>query len=303
MTRPVAIVLIAVVAQALLVLMFVLPGHNPEPHDLRVAVAGPPQAVENVQRAADRARPGGFDIRAVPDRAAGEQAILDRDAYGALIPDSRELLVASAASLPVSQLLAAVFEDNTVRDVRPLDPDDPRGATLSLIGIPLIVVCLPVGLLLAQLPRRRAAAAAAMAFAALAGLAVTAVIHGWIGALPGDYLPLAGIAALIVAAVVLPATGFVRLLGPPGLGIVALVVFVIGNPANGAATAPEMLPGFWRAVGPFLPPGAGVAGLRNVAYFDGAALTRPLLVLAAFALGGLALILAAARARATAPER
>jgi hypothetical protein len=298
--RPVAIVLVAVVAQALLVLMFVLPGHDPEPHDL--PVAAPAQVAEDIQRTADRVQPGGFDIVPVADAAAAEQAILDRDAYGALLPQERQLLVASAASLPVSQLLATAFEDSEVRDVRPLDPDDPRGATLNLIGVPLIVVCLPVGLLLAGL-QRRFAAAAGLAFALLAGLAVIAVLHGWIGALPGDYLALAGVAALMVGAVALPTIGLVRLLGPPGLGIVALVVFVIGNPANGAATAPEMLPGFWRAVGPFLPPGAGVAGLRNVAYFDGAALTRPLLVLAAFALGGLALIAATARARAHATAR
>jgi hypothetical protein len=296
MTRlPAApIVLVAVVAQALLVLMFVLPAHKPEPHGLRVAVAAPPPAVEALHRAADRAQPGGFEIFAVPDAAAAERAILDRDAYGALIPQERRLLVASAASLPGSQLLQAAFAENApeVRDVRPLDPEDPRGGTLNLIGIPLIVVCLPVAFLLARLPRRHAAGGG-LAFALLAGLAVIAVLNGWIGSLPGDYLPLAAVAALIVSAVVLPAIGLVRLIGPPGLGIVALVVLVIGNPGSGTASAPEMLPGFWRAVGPLLPPGAGTTALRNVAYFDGAALTRPLIVLAAFALAGLALIIAA----------
>jgi hypothetical protein len=294
--RPAAVVLIAVVAQALLVLAFVVPGHDPEPHDLPVAVAGPPQAAAEVQRTADRLRPGGFEIVSVPDPAAAEQAILDRDAYGALIPQQGQLLVSSAASFPVAQLLEEAFAESApeVRDVRPLDPDDPRGATLNLIGIPLIVVCLPVGLLLARLPLRDSAAAA-LAFAVLAGLAVMGVVNGWIGALPGDYLPMAGVAALMVGAVVLPAVGFVRLIGPPGLGIVALVVFFIGNPANGAASAPELLPGFWRAVGPLLPPGAGVTALRNVAYFDGAALAGALVVLAAFWAAGLALLLASRR--------
>jgi hypothetical protein len=292
--RPVVIVLVAVVAQALLVFMFVLPGHDPEPHELPVAVAAPPQAVAAIQQTADRAQPGGFDIFPVADAQAAEQAILDRDAYGALLPQDRQLLIASAASLPASQVLQQAFAEPApdVRDVRPLDPDDPRGTTLSLIGIPLIVVCLPVGLLLARFPRRRSAPAA-LAFAGLAGLAVIAVLNGWIGALPGNYLALAGMAALVVGAVALPAVGMVRLIGPPGLGIVALVVLVLGNPASGAASAPEMLPGFWRAIGQFLPPGAGITGLRNVAYFDGAALAQPLIVLSLYALGGLALIIAA----------
>jgi hypothetical protein len=285
------IVLAAVAAQALLVLAFVVPGHKPEPHDVPVAVVGPQEAAAAVQQRADEVRPGGFEITAVPDPPAAEQAILDRDAYGALVPDE-ELLTASAASFPVAQMLEAAFPAPETRDVRPLDPDDPRGATLGLIGIPLIAICLPVGFLLARLPLRRCIAAT-LAFAALAGLAVTAVLNLWIGALPGDYLPMAGVAALMVAAVVLPAVGLVRLIGPPGLLIVAVVVLFIGNPGSGAASAPELLPGFWRAVGPLLPPGAGVTSLRNVAYFDGAALATPLIVLAAFALAGLALVIAA----------
>ena len=299
-----ASVLGGVLVQALLVLAFVVPGHAPEPHDVPVAVAGPPEAAEAVADQVEQRRPGAFEIVNVPDAEEAEQAILDRDAYGALIPADNRLLVATAASRPVAQILEVAFAETgaTTTDVRPLDPDDPLGATLGLIGIPLIVVCLPVGLLLARLPLK-AAIAGALAFAALAGLAVIAVIHGWLGALPGPYPALAAIAALMVAAVVLPAVGFVRLLGPPGLGIVALVIFVIGNPASGAATATELLPGFWRQVGQLLPPGAGITSLRNTAYFDGAALTRPLIVLVAFAAGGLALIALSGRLPQRQPGR
>jgi hypothetical protein len=300
-----AIVLGAVLVQALLVLAFVVPGHKPEPHDVPVVVAGPPQAAQAIAAQVNRRQPGAFEITSVPDAAEAEEAILDRDAYGALVPQANELLIATAASRPVAQLLQAAFARprTEVRELKPLDPDDPLGTTLGLIGIPLIVVCLPVGLLLRRLPLPTATLAA-LAFAGLAGLAVIAVIHGWLSALPGPYFALAGIAALLVAAVVLPAVGAVRLLGPPGLGLVALVIFVIGNPASGAATAPELLPDFWRAVGQFLPPGAGIAALRNTAYFDGAKLGRPLLVLVAFAAAGLALI-AFSRRRATtaAPAR
>jgi hypothetical protein len=97
------------------------------------------------------------------------------------------------------------------------------------------------------------------------------------------------------------ATGLARLLGPPGIGLAALIVFLIGNPGSGAASAPELLPGFWRAVGPLLPPGAGATALRNVAYFDGAALATPLIVLAAFAALGAVLLLAPKRRAQTAP--
>jgi hypothetical protein len=82
-----------------------------------------------------------------------------------------------------------------------------------------------------------------------------------------------------------------------------LAFLLIGNPGSGNASAPELLPGFWRTVGPLLPPGAGGQALRNVAYFDGAALAGPLLVLGGFALAGAVLILAPRRQPAAdAPE-
>jgi hypothetical protein len=120
-----------------------------------------------------------------------------------------------------------------------------------------------------------------------------------LGLLPGPYLALAGVAALIILAMALPAAGLVRLLGPGGLGLAAVTFLFIGNPGSGNGSAPELLPGFWRAVGPLLPPGAGGTALRNVAYFDGAALGRPLVVLVGFvAVGGALLALRRGPARA-----
>jgi hypothetical protein len=45
----------------------------------------------------------------------------------------KRLLIASAASFTVTQLLRHAFTGATVEDVRPLDPDDPRGATINLL--------------------------------------------------------------------------------------------------------------------------------------------------------------------------
>lgn len=56
---------------------------------------------------------------------------------------------------------------------------------------------------------------------------------------------------------------------------------MLGNPSSGGSYAPELPPGFWRAIGGYLPPGAGTAAVREVVYFGGDGLTRPLLVLGA----------------------
>lgn len=81
----------------------------------------------------------------------------------------------------------------TVRDVRPLDPDDPRGTTLNLMLLPLIVVGLPAAVLLAHLGLRAVGIlGATMLFALGGGLLVTALVARALGVLPGPLLALAG---------------------------------------------------------------------------------------------------------------
>jgi MYXO-CTERM domain-containing protein len=74
-------------------------------------------------------------------------------------------------------------------------------------------------------------------------------------------------------------------------------MMLVGNPLSGIATAPELLPSPAGAIGQLLPPGAGGTLLRSTAFFDGAAAGRPLTVLAAWALLGLAAIWLGSRRR------
>ena len=315
-------------AQLLLVAAFVLPGYKPEPHGVPVGVAGPPAAAAAGERGL-AARGDAFEVHRYPDAARAQAAIERREVYGALVPAERTLLVSSAAGPAVAQLLTAgagalagsaggqppaadaagaagaqppAGAGLRVRDVVPIAEADPRGATINLAFLPLIVACFPLVALLARLELRPARLLGALAaFAALSGLLVVALVGGALGALPGSYLGLSAVAALIVLAIALPTAGFMRVLGPPGVGLGALLFLVIGNPASGNASAPELLPGFWRVAGQLLPPGSGGQALRNVAYFDGHALAQPLLVLAAWAALGGALLLVRRRRAPAAP--
>ena len=78
------------------------------------------------------------------------------------------------------------------------------------------------------------------------------------------------------------------LLGLAGTAVGLIVFVVIGNPSSGGSTAPELLPGFWRAVSQHLPPGAGVTAMRDVVYVDGHGATRALIVLGVYAIAGAA---------------
>jgi hypothetical protein len=134
-------------------------------------------------------------------------------------------------------------------------------------------------------------------FAGLGGLAVVGIVGEVLDALPGSYLALAGVAALTILAIALPTAGLHRLLGKAGIALSALAFILIANPASGNATAPELLPGFWRTISQFMPPGAGGQSLRNTAYFGGNATFRPLIVLSAYVVGGALLLVAAAVVR------
>src|SRR5919107_4245809 len=95
MPRPVPIVLALLVLQAALVLLFVVPARSPEPHGLPVGVVGPAAALHG----------DGLDVRTYADAAAARAAIREREVYGALVPAEGRVLVASAASPAVAQML------------------------------------------------------------------------------------------------------------------------------------------------------------------------------------------------------
>ena len=296
-----------VVLVALFSFFFVYPGHDPEPNGVPLGLVGP--AAERT--AAELERDDRFDPKRYSDAAAARAAIEDREVYGAVISGPRpRLLIASAASPQVAQILQEAAgqvpgaSKPPVEDVRPLDPDDPRGTTINLLAVPLAVTSILGAMLLFQMaPALPAGARLAVltGFAVAGGLVAMLIVRVAIGALPGPFLALAALAALAIAAMAFAAAGIMSAVGGPGVLISFLLFLMLGNPASGAASAPELLPEPWATGGQFLPPGAAATGLRNVAYFDGAALAQPLLVLAAFAAAGTLLIRATAAGRSRSP--
>jgi hypothetical protein len=103
LTLGVLIAIAVVAAQALLIPLFAAPAAKLAPRDLPIAIAGPPQLAAGLAAA----YPGAFDIRTVADPAAADDAIKDRDVYGAIVVTAAgpEVHVASAASPVVATLL------------------------------------------------------------------------------------------------------------------------------------------------------------------------------------------------------
>ena len=301
----IVVVLALVALQALLVPLFAGPASHLAPRDLPIAVAGPPPAANGLAHQLQADRPGAFDVTVVADETAADAAIRNREVYGAIVlgATGAQLHVASAASPTVATLLTQAAsgiggagQTVTVRDVVPTDPDDPRGAGFGAAFLPLAVTGLLAGVLIFLLvPGRGARVTMLITFAVLAGLAGAAVQQYWLGILPGDYLAVAGVLGLVALAIAGTFAGLGALLGRAGLALGAAVVFLVGNALSGVAAAPELLPQPWGEVGQALPIGAGATLLRSVAYFDGNGGRSALIVLAAYAAGGLLLAAAGSR--------
>ncbi|WP_199737152.1 MULTISPECIES: hypothetical protein [Micromonospora] len=300
--------------QALLVPLFAAPAAHLAPRELPIAVAGPAPAATQLAGRLAAARPGAFDVRTLPDGAAADRALRDREVYAAFVagPDGVALHTAPAASPTVAALLTEAAAQLSagrpvpVVQVVPADPDDPRGAGFAAGFLPLALTSMLAGALLVLLVARRSARLVGLfGYAVLAGLAGVAVLHGWLGVLAGGLWREAGAMGLFALATAGTVAGLGALFGRPGVGLGALLVFLVGNPLSAVAAAPELLPRPWGTVGQLLPVGAGGTLLRSAAFFDGAGGARSLNVLAGYAVVGLVLVLlgrwsAAPAARATA---
>jgi hypothetical protein len=167
--------------------------------------------------------------------------------------------------------------------------DDPHGAGFASAFLPLILTSIAAGIgLLFVVRAHPVRLVGVVLFAAAAGLLAAGVMHG-IGVLTGSYWAAAGAIALLTLAISATVSGLGALLGNPGIGLGVLLMFLLGNPISGLASAPELLPRPWGAIGQFLPPGAGATLLRSAAFFDGARSAAAIAVLAGWAVIGLAL--------------
>ncbi|MCT9093140.1 DUF3533 domain-containing protein [Streptomyces sp. ASQP_92] len=280
--------------------------HNPEPKDIPFAVVAPQQiSGQLVERLG--ALPGDpLDVRTAKDEADATRQVRDRRIDGALIVDPRgttdTVLVASGGGASLAQAVEAITtaaekaQQRTVKvvDVAPAARQDSR----TLSAFYLVVGWCVGGYLCAAILAISAGARPANTHRALIRLAVLAlysiaagllgalIIGPVLGALPGSYLGLSGLGALVVFAVGATTLAFQGLAGVVGIGLAILVIVVLGNPSAGGAYPYPLLPPFWRTIGPGLPPGAGTWAARSIAYFRGESISGPLQVLSIWALLG-----------------
>lgn len=313
---------VALVLETIMFASFVGGLHQPKPHDLPIAVVAPPPVAQSFATEIETAAAGAIDVDVLPNPAALTNSIDDRNVYGGVIlgPKGLQLVVADAASSIAPEFLQGFFEKVaaaqkiplTVTHVKPLPSGDPRGLSPFYLIVGLLFGGYFGATILSVLggtasPSRLRAAGRMLliaAYASVSGLLAAVVADPIFGALTGNFGGLFGVCALTIFAAAAATAGLQALLGMPGTAVALTCFILIGNPSSGGPVTTEFLPGFWRAVGPWLPGGAGTTAIRNVVYFDGAGSGRSFAVLGAYAAAGSALAIAVGwrRARAADPE-
>jgi hypothetical protein len=293
--KPAAFLLVPV-AFAIILALFAWPNAEAGPLDLPIGVAGQPAQTRTIEQGL-AARGEAFDIHRYVDEAAARDAIEDRDIYGAFVatPGGPKVLTASAASAPVAALLSHAADESGA-EVEDVTAADSRSGALPSSVLPLLIGGILVGvasIAFARSPLERAGLV--LGGALLTGLTATLLIQGWFDILGGDWAANAAALSLMTAAIAAAIAGLESVFGKPGIALGSMTMVFVGNPFSGAAAGPHMLPEPAGLIGQLLPPGAGANLARSTGYFDGAAASGHVAVLAAWALAGLALLAIAAR--------
>ncbi|MGW0535408.1 DUF3533 domain-containing protein [Streptomyces sp. NPDC003032] len=322
-TPRAALLVIGVLAlQLLFIASYVGALHDPKPKDVAFGVVAPGPAA---QQTADRLKklPGEpLAPRVLKDEATARRQIMNRDIDGALLVDPRgttdTLLVASGGGTALSRALTTLAtevdaaEKRTVKtvDVAPASRHDFNGLSSFYLVVGWCVggylcasiLAISAGSRAANLPRAVIRLATMALYSIVGGLGGAVIIGPILGALPGSIMGLWGLGTLVVFGVGAITLALQALTGIVGIGLAVLIVVIGGNPSAGGAFPLPMLPAFWNAIGPWLPPGAGTWAARSIAYFEGNAITGPFLVLAAWALVGTVVTLALSARRRETPH-
>ncbi|HWC24631.1 MAG TPA: ABC transporter permease [Flexivirga sp.] len=306
--RVVALVVALTGLICTMLVLFAWPAANSAPRDLPIVIAGPRASTGPLTERLVIQQPSAYAIHLAPTRADAVRSITDHDAYGALVtsPHGVEVLTASARSSSVAQLLdqvgaraaATAHQPLRMTDVVPAPADDPHGTGITSAVLPSVLAGLACASLSTVLIRRRGdRTLVAAGFSIVGGLAMAAVLQGWIGTLEGPFVANAAVLALTLGAISMIVLGLESLFGTRGLGVGAVLTMLVGNALSAAASAPEMLPIGWGALGQLLPAGAANTALRSVAFFGGNGSARPLAVLTCWLVVGLGLQVGAAQRR------
>ena len=297
----VAPVTIALIMSAFFALNYMSSGHEPVADNMPFGVVGSSSLAVAAQGDL-------FSLQIIEytDEQSATDAIDRGEIYGALntTTSPAELVVVPSLSDIAPLDIAANFEraagaageQLTVKPYTPtpLAPKDPFALVLATLLVPLLVG----GYMAASLLTNAMGTASGrwrglwlLGFSVAAALVVDLIATYWLQGIPSASFWVAWpIMTLIIATVALFAAVLRRLLGPIGILLTVILFLQFGNPSSGGSNGSVYLTGFWRDIGPLLPPRNAYELLRNTVYFGGNGIAQALTVLLMYTIAAGALL-------------
>ena len=295
---------------------FVAAFHQPQPHDLPLAIVAPvPQSAAITQGLSSHA-PGAFHVERYATASEARAAVRRDELSGALIVRGRSarVLVAGAggeaAKMTVVSALSALAQGARLRlavdDLRPLPSHDPMGLSSFFVVFGVVIASVIFGALLYL---GRSALTLSMRLTALgiyvvlAGLFTALVVDPLLGALTDHFWQIAVLTGLLALAAASAVGALGSLFRLPGIGLAVLLLVILGNSASGGPVPYRFLPDGFRQISQYLPSGAAVTALRHAVYFDGQEMAGSVLVLLCWAAVGLIVLTTMGRLNARSRDR
>jgi hypothetical protein len=285
----------------LLPLLYLWAFHSPTPRALPVDVVVTDSASGQLATGLQAQSGDALEVTSVDSLAAARADVRELDVRAAYDPSDGTLYVASSGSALATQvaeqLFTGVADESgmtlTVEDLAPLPADDSLGTGLMFITLGALL-----GGVMTSTVLRIAAPGQGLRteLGVLAGMSVVSAVipmflaYSVFGVLSGSPLLVGTLLATGAFVVGLAHLGLLRLIGPAAILLTMLVVVLLGLPASGAAIASELTPSFFGFLHHVLPTPALTEALRRALYFPDAGLGAQGVVLAFWALVGIALV-------------
>jgi hypothetical protein len=290
---------VATVISIIFISSFIGALHAPGPRSVPLGIVGTPAQASALHASLGNVAPGGYTVTSYPTQQAASSAILDRGIDAALVPGpGQQLLLVATATSPaatnatISNVGTATSAAGTLttQDIRPLPANDPDGLSRVFFVTALLVPSLLfASMLITRFGKNMHPIGHILAIAVYAAIiAAFAVIFAdpVIGALTGAPWALFGIGMLLAFAVGASVAAATRWAGELGYIILFLLFIPVGIASSGTVLGPNMITQWYADLGKALPAGSAMPAIQNAIYFNGNAITTPLLILSAWALAG-----------------
>ena len=275
---------------------------NPQPHDIKVGLAGPAPVLQQLSTAFASNAPGAFQFTTYASEDAARTAIDDRSVDGALVVSAGgpRLIVAGAAGDAVAGVITGAFTNVfkaqgqalTVETVHPFASADPHGLILFFVVLAVVVSTLVAmaGFGLRSQSGFGLRLIMVVVYAVLAALVGMGMARWIAGDYGSGFWVATALVALGSAATGAVVAGSARLLGAPGVVLAAIIVVLLDLVSSGGPLGSNLLPDFYRWLAPGMPVAQLYSAMRSALYFDNGGIGMPVAVLGAWLAGGVLLM-------------